>query len=281
MRTRRAFTHIRALTIGALAAALLLVGAPMALGHGESGGPLGPQQINGPAGTAADAATQDRCDPIDAHACLLPFPNDYFTVADPATATGRRLNLNILSMPRNVAQKPIDPSEWNRNDGFSPGQMALTYAPGLDATKTSLPPITRPQASLGAGSAVVAIDTTTGKRHPVWAELDASDTAKFGGGNVEGNQLPGTPPLYDPANTRALLIRPAVNWTEGHRYIIVVQNARDAAGQPIPSSDVFAAYRDKQPTPLGLFESRRAHMESLFGTIASSTGAAIARSDIY
>ena len=232
MSIRRVRRPARAGIIGALAVGLLALAPQLATGHGISAGPLGPQQIGGPAGTAADAATQDRCDPIDPHACLLPFPNDYYTVADPTTATGKRLNLNALSMPRNVVGKPIDPTEWNRNDGFSPGQLVVTLIPGLDPAHTALPPITRPQASLDAGSAVVAIDATTGERHPVWAELDASDTAKFGGGNVEGNQLPGTPPLYDPANTRALLIRPAVNWTEGHRYIIVVQNARDAAGQP-------------------------------------------------
>src|SRR5437764_1803373 len=271
----------RALTVAIVALAMLLLGAPVALGHGESGGPLGPQQITGPAGTVADAATQDHCDPIDPHACLLPFPNDYFTVADPTTATGKRLNLNALSMPRNVVGKPIDPTEWNRNDGFSPGQLVVTLIPGLDPAHTALPPITRPQASLDAGSAVVAIDATTGERHPVWAELDHSDTGKFGGGNAEGVQLPGTSPLYDPANTRALLIRPAVNWTEGHRYIIVVQNARDATGQRIPSSDVFAAYRDNKPTPLGLFETRRAQMESVFAGIASSKGPKIARSDVY
>src|SRR4051794_9180356 len=159
---------------GIAALGMLLLAVPVALGHGVSGGPLGPQQIGGPPGTVADAATQDHCDPIDSHACLLPFPNDYFTVADPTTATGRRLNLNPLAMPRNLAQKPIDPTEWNRNDGFSPGQLALTYVPGLDPAKTALPPITKPTASLGAGSAVVAIDATTGKRHPVWAELDHS-----------------------------------------------------------------------------------------------------------
>src|SRR3954454_7785394 len=273
--------RIRALTVGLAALAMLLLAVPVDLGHGISGGPLGPQQINGPAGTVADAATQDHCDPIDPHACLLPFPNDYFTVADATTATGRRLNLNPLAMPRNLAEKPIDPTEWNRNDGFSPGQMALTLIPGLDPAHTALPPITRPQASLDAGSAVVAIDATTGERHPVWAELDHSDTGKFGGGNVEGNQLPGTDPLYDPANSRALLIRPAVNWTEGHRYIIVVQNARNANGQRIPSSEVFAAYRDKKPTPLGLFETRRAQMESVFSGIAAAKGPKIARSDIY
>ena len=35
----------------------------------------------------------DRCDVIDQAACLFPFPNDHFTVADPTTDTGRRLNL--------------------------------------------------------------------------------------------------------------------------------------------------------------------------------------------
>src|SRR5437764_536382 len=84
----------------------------------------------------------------------------------------------------------------------------------------TLPPITNPGFSLRAKSAVVAIDTTTGKRHVLWAELDHSDSGEFGGGNFSGTRLPGTPPLYDPATcTRALLVRPAVNWTEGHRYI--------------------------------------------------------------
>src|SRR3954447_3425136 len=133
MRARRGRRWLRAGVCGAASLVLLAVVAPVASGHGESGGPLGPQQVAGPGGTVADAATQDHCDPIDPHACLLPFPNDYFTVADATTATGRRLNLSPLAMPRNLAQKPIDPSEWNRNDGFSPGQLALTYVPGLDA----------------------------------------------------------------------------------------------------------------------------------------------------
>ena len=35
-------------------------------------------------------------------------------------------------MPRNVAGKPIDPTEWNRNDGFTPGSPIKTLVPGLD-----------------------------------------------------------------------------------------------------------------------------------------------------
>ena len=39
--------------------------------------------------------------------CLLPYPNDWFTRHDPTSATGRRLDLNVLAMPRNVEGKPI------------------------------------------------------------------------------------------------------------------------------------------------------------------------------
>jgi len=31
-----------------------------------------------------------RCDPIDPSACMLPFPNDFFTKPDRSTQTGRR-----------------------------------------------------------------------------------------------------------------------------------------------------------------------------------------------
>ena len=41
------------------------------------------------------------CDPLDPAQCLLPFPNDHFTVADPTTATGRRVSFSVAAMPRN------------------------------------------------------------------------------------------------------------------------------------------------------------------------------------
>src|SRR5689334_7541359 len=79
--------------------------------------------------TPADA---DRCDWLDEAVCLQPWPNDYFTTGDSGTTTHRRLNLQLLSMPRNRAGKPIDPTDYNRNDGFSPGTPIVTKIPGLD-----------------------------------------------------------------------------------------------------------------------------------------------------
>src|SRR5687767_10583282 len=84
------------------------------------------------AAPAAPGEEAGRCDPFDPSVCLQPWPNDYFTVSDPTTDTGKRVQLDSTSTPRNAANKPIDPTEWNRNDGFSPGQLITVHVPGLD-----------------------------------------------------------------------------------------------------------------------------------------------------
>src|SRR5687768_7383620 len=81
---------------------------------------------------AADLPHALGCDFTDPSVCLYPWPNNVYTKADPSTPTGRRVDLQQWAMPRNVAGKPIDPTDYNRADGFSPGQMIVTKVPGLD-----------------------------------------------------------------------------------------------------------------------------------------------------
>src|SRR5213080_471190 len=92
------------------------------------------------------ATNPQGCDPIDPAQCMLPYPNDWFTKPDSTSATGRRLNLNVLAMPRNVEGKPIEPQEWNRSDGFSAGAQILTVVPGMtknsDLAPSGLPSVT-------------------------------------------------------------------------------------------------------------------------------------------
>lgn len=138
------------------------------------------------------ASSPAGCDFLDPAHCLLPFPNDHFTKAAD-TDTGRQLQLNLLAMPRNVLGKPIDPSDQNRADGFSPGQAILLRVPGLDLDKTAefapVPRLGRPGAGQAAGgvpqsmanslhpdSAIVVFDVTDKKPHLVWAEMDANLT---------------------------------------------------------------------------------------------------------
>jgi hypothetical protein len=180
-----------------------------------------------------DTLAGDACDPLDPTLCLLPFPNDHFTVADPDTDTGRRVAFHPAAMPR-VAQdtKPVDPTEWNRNDGFSPGSMVITFVPGLDLHQTwgtteVEPPEHRDHIAdiaryAAADAPILLINADTGERHPFWSELDLHrDTGD---------------------DERLLILRPAVNLDEATRYLVALRHLRDADGDVIPAGEAFAAY---------------------------------------
>src|SRR5205807_2625357 len=103
-------------------------------GGGGTNSGTGPGRSGGSSGSSKPIAyptSSDfgRCDFIDPADCLYPFPNDWFTTADSTTGTKRRAKFDILSMPKNVNGQPIDPSSWNRNDGFSPGEPIVTKVP--------------------------------------------------------------------------------------------------------------------------------------------------------
>jgi hypothetical protein len=195
---------------------------------------------------AVEVATADRCDVTAAARCLLPFPNDFFTVADRSTPTGRRVQLAAASMPVNSSGVAVDPTEWNRNDGFSPGAMILTLVPGVDLARSGAAPITDIGASLRRDQPIVLLDADTGERWPIWSELDAQ---------------------ADPADRAALVIRPARNLTEGHRYVVALRGLRDGMGAPIAAERGFALYRDRVPTFTPAVERRRGAFERIFGDL--------------
>ncbi|MEU1878410.1 hypothetical protein ABZ470_13960 [Streptosporangium sp. NPDC020072] len=166
---------------------------------------------------AVPGAKDAGCDPIAGHECLLPFPNDWFTV-NARTATGLRVELSAGAMPRNEEGTPVDPASWNTADGFSPGSMLLAHVPGLDLARTGAAPVTDIGWSLRRDAPIVIVDTVTGERWPYWAELDAGAT--------------------DPAR-RALIVRPARNLIEGHRYAVALRGLKDASGVPLRAPETF------------------------------------------
>ena len=200
--------------------------------------------------------------------CLQPFPNDMFTEPAP-TATGRRLALRDELMPRNRAGKPIDASDYNFSDGFSPGQAIITRVPGLDTPeafrRNGLPPIDDPARSLRRSSRVAVINARTGRRHLVWAEIDLNPEDRA---------------------DRNLIIRPARNFDEGERYIVALTDLRRAGGRRIAASPAFRRLRDgrrrrraRVPAFAGQAGGSRARdMESIFRTLER---AGIRRREVY
>ena len=273
---------LRRLPVAAVAVALAMAAPALAIGAGQSGDkgkkPGHEKAWVAPAddqwaGRSGNPTDPIGCDPIDdtpeQAPCMLPYPNDWFTKPDPSSATGRRLDFNPLAMPRNVAGKPVETQEWARSDGFSAGSQILTYVPGMTKNENLVPSGLPPVTDLGMNDnpddlGVVLLDTATGVKWPVWAEIDQyTDEA----GPVQ--------PRGEQDIQRDLVIHPASNLVDGHRYIVALRHLVRDDGTIAPAPAAFAAYRDKT-APAS--DPRREHMENLFTTLKQ---AGVGRSDLY
>ncbi len=193
--------------------------------------------------------------------CLFPFPSDHYTVSDPGTPTGLRVNFDMASMPANANNTRINPAGMNTSDGFSPGESIVTRVPGLDNPQafqnTGAVPLTDMDRAFDPNQPIVLIDASTGVRQLIWSELDANASS---------------PDQTD------LIIRPGRNLIEGHRYIVAMRDLKDASGNTIPAPPGFALYRDSVTTNVPAIESRRAHFDELLSKL---TAAGIPRGNLY
>ncbi len=207
-----------------------------------------------------------KCDPIDPTVCLQPWPNDYFTRADASTATGRRLDLQSDEMPTNTAGTPIDTTDLNRADGFSPGNPIIVKVPQVSTQQafdnSDLVPITDPAKYADLNQAAVVIDTSTGDRWPIIAELDPNPNLNQPGDTADVN----------------LIIRPMKNFTEGDRYIVALRNLKDASNNSVPAPESFRVFRDNVATSDADVEARRPHMEDVLNELQSD---GIPRANLY
>jgi len=176
---------------------------------------------------AAQRRVATGCDAFASRACLMPFPNDMnLTVRDRKSPTGLRVRLPAGAMPSNKAGRRIAVADYNRQDGFSPGQTIVVRVPGLNSqrafTRSKLVPLSDLGRSFAKGAGVVVINARTRKRQLVYAELDANATR---------------------ASDRMLLIHPGENFDEGARYIVALRGLRTASGKRIKPSKGFRALK--------------------------------------
>jgi hypothetical protein len=201
------------------------------------------------------------CEVFGQPRCLLPFPNDRFTVADETMATGRRIAIGALGTPRALrGVKPVFTDELNRNDGWSPGSMLLARIPGLDLHETwgvTTDHITDIARYTADDAPILVINADTGQRHAFWSELD-------------------THPETTDAD-RLLILRPAVNFDEATRYIVVLRDLKDSNGATIPAPAAFAAYRDG----IGSDATRQAEVARILTEASNAEGDGFDVADVH
>jgi hypothetical protein len=222
----------------------LRVGFDLVRGKGFLGAALGAVLL-GTVVVPTVAAAPRGCDPLDRAHCLLPWPNDHFR-------KGGRLALRDAMMPRNTAGKAVRAADYNRSDGFSPGQIIVTRVPRLDLRRSGAVPVTDMARSFDRDAPIVVIDARSGKRQLIWAELDSQ--APRGSG-------------------RTLLVHPGANWREGRRYIVALRDLKDSRGRELQASRAFRRFRS------GTAKGPRArHFEGVFRRLAR---AGIERDSLY
>ena len=224
--------RIRLLTAALVAALALMTGSAMAQppGHawGKGHGSGKPEKL-----PPIDMSNAENCDFIAQPGnavCMLPFPDDYYTSADASSPTGRRIDFKTAGMPANVFGTHISATPYNAADGFSQGAAILLKVPGIetvaDVQASGAVPINHIGRYRWRKSPVVVIDANTGRRWPIWVEIDSTAS--------------------NPAKA-ALEIHPATNFAAGHRYIVAMRNLRNAAGEKIEAPAGFRYYRDGCP----------------------------------
>jgi hypothetical protein len=222
------------------------------------------RQSTGCAPASIDLSRADACDFIVEQTeslCMAPFPDNFYTRADDTTETHRRINFRTDSMPVNEEGKAIDPAPYNESDGFSQGAGIVLRVPGLDnlyaLARTGPVSLADPKAYLNADAPVVVINAATGKRQPIWVEVDANATSD---------------------QTRTLMIHPMVNFDAGARYIVALRNLKTATGEPIVAPPGFRYYRDILPTREIAINQRRSRFEDIFRRLRNQD---IPRASLY
>lgn len=169
---------------------------------------------------ASNESRQAGCG-YDPKHCLFPFPNDDFMRLKQG-GPGSRVELKPEWLPKNASGKAIDPTEWNRNDGFSVGQAIVLHVPGIDLIETGAAGLEDIGSSLDEDAPIVITVAGTDEKVPYWAELDAQAG-------------PGEQVLY---------IRPAVNYRPGTQYVVGLRNLKTSTGALIASPPAFDRHRD-------------------------------------
>lgn len=166
----------------------------------------------------------DDCQPhLAGRDCMLPYPSDFFRVADPSLPSGHKIQMGRHAVLLTKDGYSADPTDWRASDGFSTAPPILTVLGSAvdisDCTKI----FDDLQTSISDASPTLIIEADSGTRVPHFVDLDARAS--------------------DPLR-QALILRPAYRLKNQTRYIVALRRLRDPDGQVIAAPEGFRRLRD-------------------------------------
>jgi hypothetical protein len=204
-----------------------------------------------PLGIAAGGTSRD---------CLLPYPSNAFTAADASTGTGLRVAYGLRAMPANTAGTHVDPTPYNRLDGFSPGPVVTAhFATGVDLVASGVPPPTDLAASLAPASPTILIE----------ADAPGCERVLHFGENDVSTDVDGAP-VAPP--DQLFMIRPGMRLKNATRYLVALRGLVDQTGAPLEPNLAFRRLRDGERTRLPALEARRATIDADLAKLETDCG---------
>lgn len=175
-------------------------------------------------GTTTDslppAVVPEGCNPIAyEHDCMLPYPTDYFSVADPAMPNGARIELTPEATPRTMDGLSFNFLEAEASDGASHHMPILALFPeGIDTSNLNFH-LDGGDATLTEQSPTLVMNAETGELIPHWVELDV---------------------MASKPGEQALIVRTFDTLEPSTRYIVAFQGLVSAMGTEIEPPMGFA-----------------------------------------
>jgi hypothetical protein len=108
--------------------------------------------LHDPSELGIDLSTQETCDPLVPERCLLPLPNDYFTIADYRDQDRPARHVLARCAPAERRRQSDRSGGAESFDGFSPGSALLMWFPAADLALSDTPTLTNLGRSLEADS---------------------------------------------------------------------------------------------------------------------------------
>jgi hypothetical protein len=211
----------------------------------DAGVDAGPGQVLPP--LALDAG----CNPLFAGAdCFLPYPTDFFRVADPTSPTGYWIKTTGAAKLVTASGIDADMTDFRPLDGYSHLPVVVGWLPqaisdaGFVGLLDDAAESTQPQ------SAILLIDTSTGAAVPHWVDLD---------------------PRASRPDRQAILLHPLSALKYATRYVVVLHGVLTATGDVATPPEGFRRLRDQQTTGDPVLAPLQSHYDqAIFSVIADA-----------
>lgn len=198
-----------------------------------------------------DLGPRGDCNPVQPEACALPFPSSFFLDPDDTSETGWRVAFGPTSLPVTKTGTQMDPTTWNRRDGFPILGPMLALLPGAVATSPGAATFDNLAASLDGTGTSLLVDTTTGTLVEHYLEREA---------------------FTDDVDRAALVLHPAVPLEHSHRYVVALHGLVDEDGAPVAAPTGFATLRDGGETDDPDLERQRESYEDVIFPAVEAQG---------